>query len=37
MKIAAGFYKDLFKWEDMKPFCLGNNFWEDTDSVLSVP
>jgi hypothetical protein len=31
MKISAGFYKNLFKWEDRKPFCLGNNFWEDID------
>jgi hypothetical protein len=26
MKILAGFYKNLFKWEDRKPFYLGNNF-----------
>jgi hypothetical protein len=34
LKIAAGFYKGLFKWESRKPFCLGNNFWEAADLVL---
>jgi hypothetical protein len=27
VKIAAGFYKCLFKCESRKPFSLGNNFY----------
>jgi hypothetical protein len=34
VKIAAGFYMGLFKWESRKPFCLGSNFWEVADLVL---
>jgi hypothetical protein len=33
VKIAAEFYKNLFAWEDRKPFYLGTNFWDPTDLV----
>jgi hypothetical protein len=33
LKIAAGFYKNLFKWERREPFCLRDNFWGPTELV----
>jgi hypothetical protein len=33
LDIAMRYYKNLFKWESRRPFCLGGDFWDLDDLV----